>query len=39
MALSVLKKDTTVKLGVKNKRLRAAWDHAYLLHLLKLLTS
>lgn len=39
MALSVLKKDTTVKLGVKNKRLRAGWDPAYLLHLLKLLTS
>lgn len=39
MALSVLKKDTTVKLGIKNKRLRAGWDHAYLLHLLKLLIS
>jgi len=39
MALSTLKKDTTVKLGIKNKRLRAGWDHAYLLHLLKLLTN
>ena len=39
MALSALKKDTTVKLGIKNKRLRAGWDHTYLLHLLKLLIS
>lgn len=39
MALSALKKDTTVKLGIKNKRLRAGWNHTYLLHLLKLLIS
>lgn len=39
MALSTLKRDTTVKLGIKNKRLRAGWDHAYLLHLLRLLTQ
>ena len=39
MALSALKKDTTVKLGIKNNRLRAGWDHAYLLHLLKFLIS
>lgn len=37
MALSVLKRDTTLKLGVKNKRLNAGWDHAYLLRLLRLL--
>ncbi len=36
VALNLLKKDKSVKLGVKNKRLRAGWDEEYLA---KLLTS
>ena len=36
VALNLLKKDKSVKLGVKNKRLRAGWDEYYLV---KLLTS
>ena len=36
IALNLLKKDTTVKLGIKGKRLAAGWDHDYLLHLLQL---
>lgn len=39
IALNLIKQDKQVKLGVKNKRLKAAWDHDYLLHLLQLLTS
>lgn len=34
IALNALRRDTTVKAGVKNKRLMAGWDHAYLLRLL-----
>jgi predicted transposase YbfD/YdcC len=34
IALNLLKKDTSVKLGVANKRLKAAWDEAYLLKIL-----
>lgn len=33
-ALALLKRDTRCKLGIKNKRLVAGWDHEYLLHLL-----
>jgi predicted transposase YbfD/YdcC len=29
-ALSMLKNETTLKVGIKNKRLAAGWDHAYL---------
>jgi predicted transposase YbfD/YdcC len=34
VALNLLKKETTLKRGVKGKRLKAAWDHPYLLKLL-----
>lgn len=34
MALNLLKNDKSVKLGVKNKRLRAGWDENYLVKLL-----
>lgn len=34
IALNMLKKDKTCKLGVHGKRLAAAWDHDYLLRLL-----
>ena len=34
LALSVLNQETTAKVGVKNKRLRAGWDHDYLLKVL-----
>lgn len=34
IALNLLKQDTTTKLGIKNKRLAAGWDEAYLLRLL-----
>ncbi|MHB1295798.1 MAG: ISAs1 family transposase [Anaerolineae bacterium] len=30
MALNLLRQETSLKLGVKNKRLRAAWDEGYL---------
>jgi predicted transposase YbfD/YdcC len=36
LALTLLRRDTTYKAGIKAKRLRAAWDHDYLL---KVLTS
>jgi predicted transposase YbfD/YdcC len=36
LALSALRRDTSVKAGLKNKRLLAGWDHAYLLRLLTL---
>lgn len=39
MALSLLKQDKTVKLGIKNKRLKATWDHDYLVHLLTLMMN
>jgi hypothetical protein len=29
-ALSLLKNNTTLKVGIKNKRLASAWDDAYL---------
>lgn len=31
LALNLLKQDRTEKLGIKNKRLAAGWDHDYLL--------
>jgi len=34
LALTLLKQDRSVKIGIKAKRLKAGWDHAYLLHLL-----
>jgi predicted transposase YbfD/YdcC len=34
IALSLLKQDKTSKIGIHGKRLQAAWDHDYLLHLL-----
>jgi hypothetical protein len=34
LALNLLKRDTTVKLGVAAKRLKAGWDEHYLLRLL-----
>jgi predicted transposase YbfD/YdcC len=39
IALNLLKQETTCKLGVKNKRLKAGWDHAYLLRVLQPLFS
>jgi predicted transposase YbfD/YdcC len=39
IALNLLKQDKSSKLGVKNKRLRATWDHNYFLHLLSILLS
>lgn len=34
IALNLLKQDKSLKLGVKNKRLKAGWDNDYLLHLI-----
>jgi predicted transposase YbfD/YdcC len=34
LALNLLQRDTRIKVGVKTKRLRAGWDHDYLLSLL-----
>lgn len=34
LALNLLKHDTSVKIGIQAKRLKAGWDTAYLLHLL-----
>ncbi|MCS6847793.1 MAG: ISAs1 family transposase [Anaerolineae bacterium] len=34
IALNLLKRDTSLKVGVKSKRLAAGWDHDYLLKLL-----
>ena len=34
VALNLLQRDGTSKVGMKNRRLRAAWDHSYLLQLL-----
>ena len=34
IALNLLKQETTAKTGIKNKRLMAGWDHAYLAKLL-----
>jgi len=35
IALNLLKHDKSLKVGIKNKRLRAGWDHDYLLSLLQ----
>ncbi len=35
IALNLLKQETSEKMGIKNKRLRAAWDDAYLLNVLR----
>ena len=35
IALSLLKQDTKLKVGIKNKRLRAGWDHEFLLSVLR----
>lgn len=37
IALNALKQEKTAKVGVKNKRLKAGWDNAYLLKVLSLL--
>jgi predicted transposase YbfD/YdcC len=34
LALHLLKQDTSIKVGIKAKRLRAGWDEDYLLHIL-----
>jgi predicted transposase YbfD/YdcC len=34
IALNLLKQETTAKIGVKNKRLKAGWDHSYLMRVL-----
>ncbi len=34
IALNLLKQDTSVKVGIANKRLKAGWDEAYLLRIL-----
>jgi predicted transposase YbfD/YdcC len=34
IALNALKQETTAKVGIKNKRLKAGWDEAYLLKVL-----
>lgn len=34
IAMNLLKQDKTAKVGIKNKRLKAGWDHDYLLRLL-----
>jgi len=39
IAFNLIKQDKQLKLGVKNKRLKAAWDHDYLLHLLRSLSN
>jgi hypothetical protein len=33
-ALSLLKNETTAKVGIKNRRLNAGWDDTYLLQVL-----
>jgi len=35
VALSILKQDEILKAGIQGKRLKAAWDHNFLLTLLK----
>ncbi len=35
LAVSLLKRDTTVKRGIATKRKRAGWDDDYLLHVLR----
>lgn len=34
VAVSLLKRDTKAKVGIKGKRLKAGWDEQYLLHIL-----
>ena len=34
MALNLLKQDKTLKVGIQNKRMRAAWDNSYLVKIL-----
>jgi predicted transposase YbfD/YdcC len=34
MAVNLLKRERTAKVGIKNKRLKAAWDERYLLKVL-----
>ena len=34
IALNLLKRDTSLKAGIKGKRLNAGWDHDYLLRLI-----
>jgi hypothetical protein len=34
IALNLLKQEQSLKRGIKGKRLKAAWDHPYLLKLL-----
>ena len=34
LALNLLKQERTAKLGIKNKRLAAGWDHDYLLRVI-----
>lgn len=36
IALSLLKQDKSAKVGIQGRRLKAAWDKKYLLHLLRL---
>ncbi len=36
VALSILKKDKKAKVGIQGRRLKAAWDHKYLINLLRL---
>lgn len=36
LTLTMLKKDTTTKVGIKSKRLKAGWDNEYLLQILNL---
>jgi hypothetical protein len=36
MTLTMLKRDTSTKVGVKSKRLKAGWDNDYLLKVLGL---
>jgi hypothetical protein len=34
IALNLLKNEKSIRLGVKNKRLKAGWDNAYMLKVL-----